>query len=480
MRSVGKASAIYVIIVVFTTVSLGYLRDVYEYTYQISMDGLSKSSIESNDFQFEITSKGVFPRNEKVLIATSSTDMNKPLVFAASRSSNIVKSFKIDRNNGELTSVSNYNLIHSQPLFKFINGIKKSNYYIFDLLASGTELFISIVETYPGNDACDDLKILSVQFDKNGSFVRERLVYKYNGCVRWRDDVSPSGNLSLRLTKGNSDDLYMSVGLEPLLPYTNIFPNDALQGLPENLSKTMRDHPIFGSVIRVKTTDVATQKFTLIARGLRSPQGILFRESEDGSRKIWISDHGPRGGDELNAMLVDREVYDFGWPNVTLGTYYSTLDENMQGYFPVRFGTHEGFVSPVFYWTPSIAPSQLTLVPKYFHNLSSTWKEGEIILATLKDQSLHHLVMNSEEQIVSDERIFVGERIRDIDSVEFGLILGSDSGKVIVVRPKRLIAHSGSFPPVEKYFEPQRVDFLSWLKSQLSYLFAPVETILGR
>src|SRR5690606_4267161 len=81
--------------------------------------------------------------------------------------------------------------------------------------------------------------------------------------------------------------------------------------------------------------------------GHRSPQGLTIHPV---TGEVWESEHGPRGGDEVNRILPGRN---YGWPVITYGREYSGASITDQ---PWR----EGMEQPVFYWVPSIAISGLT------------------------------------------------------------------------------------------------------------------------
>jgi len=83
--------------------------------------------------------------------------------------------------------------------------------------------------------------------------------------------------------------------------------------------------------------------------GHRNPQGMVFEQS---TGQLWLHEHGPRGGDELNLIQAGAN---YGWPLATFGiNYWGTSITNDK--------TLEGTVAPVWHWTPSIAPSGMAMV----------------------------------------------------------------------------------------------------------------------
>ena len=154
--------------------------------------------------------------------------------------------------------------------------------------------------------------------------------------------------------------------------------------------------------------------------GNRNMQGIA-KHPETG--QIWITEHGPRGGDELNIL---RSGANYGWPVITYGIDYSGKI--------VSEKTHEvGMQQPVLIWTPSIAvcPAEFSsshLFPKWKNNL---------FVGALAFQELRRITIE-EERVIHQEIILKGNgRVRDL---KFGLdgalyILTNDPDRVIRIKP---------------------------------------------
>lgn len=111
--------------------------------------------------------------------------------------------------------------------------------------------------------------------------------------------------------------------------------------------------------------------------GHRNPQGLV-RHSVTG--EIWESEHGPRGGDELNLILPGRN---YGWPVICLGMDYNGL--------PITGGitAKEGMEQPVTYWTPSIAVCGIDF---YTGKKFSKWKNN-LFVTGLASQEFRRLVI---------------------------------------------------------------------------------------
>jgi len=144
--------------------------------------------------------------------------------------------------------------------------------------------------------------------------------------------------------------------------------------------------------------DLDTHAASIYSMGHRNPQGL----DVDSSGNIWSTEHGPKGGDELNLILKGKN---YGWPLVTYGTDYS------QPFWPLnaKQGRHEGFELPVFVWTPAIGISAVVHVKG---SMFKIWTD-DLLVSSLRDKSIWWVRVDKGRAIFT-ERIPVGERIRDI------------------------------------------------------------------
>ena len=157
--------------------------------------------------------------------------------------------------------------------------------------------------------------------------------------------------------------------------------------------------------------------------GHRNAQGLAIRP---GSGEIWVSEHGPRGGDEVNRLSASAN---YGWPIITYGRAYSG--------FSIGEGTaKEGLEQPVYQWTPSMAPSGTAF---YSGDLFPAWN-GNLFVGALKFQYLSRLTLEGDE-IVEEEILFedVFGRIRDVrqgpDGTIWLLTDRSRNGQLIRIVP---------------------------------------------
>lgn len=156
----------------------------------------------------------------------------------------------------------------------------------------------------------------------------------------------------------------------------------------------------------------------LISLGHRNVQGLL----KDNNGNIWITEHGPRGGDELN--FIKRNT-DYGWPTVSLGVNYNEKTFNNH---PV-VGLHDDFEEPRYAWVPSIGISNIIQVS----NFRPEW-EGDFLINSLVGKQLRRLRLSPANYIVYDEPIYLGARLRDSGQLADGrIIIYTDNGQMIVL-----------------------------------------------
>jgi glucose/arabinose dehydrogenase len=161
---------------------------------------------------------------------------------------------------------------------------------------------------------------------------------------------------------------------------------------------------------------------TIWSFGHRNPQGIALRAAgaDGGDPELWETEHGPRGGDELNLI---RKAANYGWPVVTFGMNYNGT--------PVSAETSRaGMEAPVVQWTPVIAVSGITF---YEGTRYPEWR-GNLFVASLAQQEVRRLALKGAE-VVSQEVLFRGlGRIRDVTVGPDGLIYACLEGPGRVVR----------------------------------------------
>ncbi|WP_412071612.1 PQQ-dependent sugar dehydrogenase [Roseobacter sp.] len=172
-----------------------------------------------------------------------------------------------------------------------------------------------------------------------------------------------------------------------------------------------RDNPFVGQA------DVLPEIWSF---GHRNPQGAGF----DASGQLWTSEHGARGGDELNRV---KKGANFGWPVISYGRHYSGAKIG-------EGATKPGMEQPLHYWDPSIAPSGLLV---YQGGMFPEWR-GDIFVGSLKFDYISRLEVSGNAareagQIKSDQT----GRVRDLIEAPDGSIWFISVGDGVVYRIAR-------------------------------------------
>ncbi len=188
------------------------------------------------------------------------------------------------------------------------------------------------------------------------------------------------------------------------------------QSLDSGLGKIVRittqgkpaaDNPFIGQ---------AGARGEIFSLGHRNPQGLAVHPV---TGDLWQSEHGPRGGDEINRVQAGAN---YGWPTITYGIEY--------GGQPVGGGIQqrEGLSQPAYYWDPVISPSGMSF---YAGNAIPEW-QNNLFIGALSGMHIARLVIENN-RIVGEERLLTQEnqRFRDITQGRDGALYAvTDQGRL--------------------------------------------------
>ena len=156
-------------------------------------------------------------------------------------------------------------------------------------------------------------------------------------------------------------------------------------------------------------------KKAIYSYGHRNPQGMT-KNPETG--KIWVHEHGPRGGDEINIIQKGKN---YGWPTISYGINYNGTS------FTDKTALTE-MEQPLFFWVPSIAPSGMTFVSS---NIYPDWK-GSLLAGSLKFEYLERLILKNNK-VVKREKLLDGlGRVRNVRQGPDGYIYAAIENKGII------------------------------------------------
>ena len=212
----------------------------------------------------------------------------------------------------------------------------------------------------------------------------------------WGDAVAGG-----RIAFDDNGYVFITVGMRSM---------DLIQDLGTAYGKTHRLHDDGRIPVDNPFVGVPGAVKTIWTFGHRGPQGLAY---DPQTRSAWSTEHGPRGGDELNRLLPGRN---YGWPLFSDGQNYDGTE--------VAHGRAESDIRledterPAISWTPAIGVSNLFV---YEGAAFPEW-QGDFLVASLKAADL--IRVEVEDGRVVSEEILVEDigRIRDIDVDEHGWI----------------------------------------------------------
>ena len=193
-------------------------------------------------------------------------------------------------------------------------------------------------------------------------------------------------------------------------------PNHLLVALGDFADRAQDPRSTWGKLLRV---DVETGRTEVLAAGLRNPQGL----ARDTDGVLWETEHGPRGGDELNVLEAGAN---YGWPRVSHGLAYGRRILDAAG--RTEEGRHDGFSSPVFFWAPAIAVSSVIVNDARFFPL---WG-NDLLVGSLGLTAAVHRIRRDGTDVKSVERIDVGHAVRDMAALPDGRIALFDGAGLVL------------------------------------------------
>jgi hypothetical protein len=384
--------------------------------------------IETNAFYLKSCNNSIYDKHSKVVFALRTINNHKTMLFTSNRINNKILS-------SSYTDVESCPKIIKKNLYslneiKALSYLKSKNYYVFDLDYENSVLFVSLIPISEAN-SCENLIVLQIPsindyLDLNNS----NLVYKSNFCINTGLNPDELYNLHGKLAI-TEKLIFLTVGHQIIPTYKS--PSKISNKLLQiNESSTSN----FGQILAI---DRATGVAKIYATGFRAPSGVAIKR--DLIDSVFMIDHGPRGGDELNLVEFGKN---YGWPNYTHGLPYYSGNRNAEKGF--QTGAPTPFKEPIYFWTPSIAPSGMIFLPESLGDIYN-WARGDLVIGSLKAQSIFHIII-LDGRVQNIEQIYIGQRIREIHFSGGKLFLSTDNGSIISLSPSHRKLSLGAFPVV--------------------------------
>jgi len=315
--------------------------------------------------------------NEKLILITGTGILS----FSDLKDFNNKKvSLKIIRNN--LSEITTLDYIARNPEL------------IVDILIHKDKIFVSYLSEVEKD--CNGIALLmgNINFKK----INFKKVFSPKECVKQKNDY---GEFKMAQSGGalaiyNDKQILLTTG------------DYRFRDLAQNINS------IFGKVLLI---DYKSDEYKVVSMGHRNPQGIFYDDIND---NIFLSEHGPFGGDEINILYNPlTKIENFGWPISSYGEHYGgRIDRNKEKYLKAPLNkSHEeyGFTEPSIYFDKSIAPSKIAIIPGKFNKRDY----NQIFLTSLGydnkkgRRSIHNYLLNKDQKLELIEIIALNERIRD-------------------------------------------------------------------
>ena len=328
--------------------------------------------------------------------------------------------FFIEEKNGKIFIVDSEGKIFSKNIKDLTNVAMswkkiesnlegKDIYDVLDTKIIGKELFVSLLqvndrtENISPNQKCKNYLIAKANINQNSKWLFED-AFKFDECLK----QSLGGRIAPFLFNGEKG-LIMTTGAI-----------DKEKKLAQDLNS------IAGKTLFLNLNN---KTFKIFSIGHRNPQGLSISNGN-----ILITEHGPRGGDEINLIKFNKN---YGWSVSSYGEEYKTKDKNLRSYKYKKNHTKLSFQEPIFSFVPSIGISEILRIPNEFSNL---WSNNYIV-ASLGAESIYRILFDDDfNKIIFKEKIFINDRVRDIKYVEDDksllLSLENIGGEILILKAK--------------------------------------------
>lgn len=171
---------------------------------------------------------------------------------------------------------------------------------------------------------------------------------------------------------------------------------DPAQDMDVNLGKIIRLNPDGSAPADNPFASQGGVTAQIWSLGHRNALGLAF----DAAGRLWASEMGPQGGDEVNLI---RRGGNYGWPEVSNGSHYDGRDipDHAPG---------DGYAAPAAWWNPSVSPAGLAY---YDGPMFPQWR-GSLLMGALSGEALIRLTIDGDSLARADS--WPMNRIREVEA----------------------------------------------------------------
>jgi len=329
---------------------------------------------------------------QDIKVAKVAGDLERPWALAFLPDNRML----VTERPGRLNIVENGNVtvVNGTPEVRAVNQGGMMEVSVHPNYSENGWIYLTYSQAGPDDETA--LTVVRGQLD-GADFVQMEEIFQQNRFS------SPGRHYGSKIAWDNEGYMYVSIGdrgANPPRAQDNSDHAGTLLRLNDN-GTVPDDNPFVGD------DDVANEIFSY---GHRNIQGLVINQENN---EIWATEHGPRGGDELNYIEPGKN---YGWPTVSLGRDYRD-DREFHNHTEAR--QMESMVDPVYEFLPTLAPSGLALVTT---DKFPQW-EGNLLAGGLRPERIRRLVIE-DYTVIHDEELLTFElgRIRDVREGPDGFI----------------------------------------------------------
>lgn len=297
-----------------------------------------------------------------------------------------LESFDSDEFNMQVVKTNLNEFLNQKKMFtQLAYGVK-------DIMINNDKIYISYTDEIK-ND-CFNISLLE------GKILNDKINFKYffkpSSCIK--KDIERNFSLHQsggRIVNLDNDNLLLSIG-------------EFRSRLLAQNTKSMN-----GKIIKINKKN---KNIKIVSMGHRNPQGLFIDKD---TNYIYTSEHGPKGGDEINVIKNKEKILNFGWPISSYGEHYERPGEDNSTLYksaPLhKSHVNYGFIEPEKNFTPSIGISELILL--------NFLKQKTLIVSSMGkgisegDMSLHIYKVH-DGSLKNYKVIPINERVRDMIYIE--------------------------------------------------------------
>lgn len=278
----------------------------------------------------------------------------------------------------------------------------ETSYSLKDLFVYNDKIFVSYTEEIKEN--CWNTSVIYAEINYKKLIFKK--LFSSKECIHQSKNIDKefSANQSGgRIVDYDNDNILVTIG-----DYKSRY-------LAQDLES------VNGKIIKL---NLLNGDYKILSMGHRNPQG-LYHDKEN--KFIISTEHGPKGGDEINLIEVDQVdknlILNFGWPISSYGVHYVETPEKLKKYPLYKSHSEHGFIEPLKFFKNSIGISEVVKIGL-----------NKYVVSSLKDRSLHFFDINDKKKITNTYKLKIGERIRDLKFKNNKLYLFlEDTGSVGII-----------------------------------------------